>query len=1149
MATSSDYLRLATSASRALADVALDGLPVAVLVADFRHKQIPVVLANSAALRCLRAVGDTSALIEVPLAQLLGSDSLGVVEQAVAALRHPRGRRSKGALGRSLRWKLAGGERAIATELKLLPTSPVSPHAAQSSATPSHAGQPHAAHANAPQANVASHPMIMLTFEPAGSTVSAALDRLPFDLLILDMDLNVAYANAAAMRRGAASPVGVLGCSVLSFMPTAALRSDVYAQALRGQSFRDDAVAYTDLNGSTRWFEISVLPLTDDAGVVGLAVLCAESTERLMRSRADGALQRRLLALTEHASDIITVADVQGRLQYVSGGVRNSLGYTSEERQSNSVFEHMHPADYPEVRAQYERLVAGKIDHFSKELRVRHKDGTYRWLESSYVSALDNPLIGGVVINARDITERKEAEFKLAQREEVLRLAADAIDGVVFEWDIVRGIVHRSRGVKEVLGLDPEELDATAEAWHARVHPLDFDQAKRAVCIALLQGRGWTVSYRIRDARGNFKSILERGLIQRNTAGDPVRAIGTCFDISEIKRLTYILAESQRTAKIGGWEYNFATREVAWTDELYRIFDANPAEPPPRLAALKARCAPESIGRLQKAIEHAFTGSGTLDVEIQISTFKGSRLWVRVIGHMEHLDGRPSRAYGSVQDIQAQKLSQIALENSTGWLKLSMNMANLHAWRWEKYKDTIDFTTLEGRLVRLPNVYPGMAEMLAKIHPKDQAAVRRAIDRAFEEHVEVREEFELEVADGRYRAYATTARPLFDATGAAFGMVGVIQDITLRRESERRLRQSEELLRTTTANTADTLFLLDTSLRVCFINRSVFARPIEQIIGREVDVLIPEPARARVLGKLRRILSTGEPLTWEFESSEAGQRRYFESHAVPVQEDGIGAGISISMRDITERKRLEQEILDVSGRERQSIGRDLHDGLGQELTGVALMLRGLATRIQTRCPDVVDNVNEIVSLVNQSIETARSLASGLLPVRRETGGIVFALRGLAQRSRDLCGIAVNFRSDAAPEFELDEQEASHLYRIAQEALTNTARHGHARRVDMVLKTNGQSFKLRIADDGRGFTLPATSTGMGLKIMKYRAGMIGAKFKVGPNEPRGTVITVASERAVTPREHAGQNTQGDFTDGNQQRMGSSSGGRAFRVEHR
>jgi PAS domain S-box-containing protein len=241
--------------------------------------------------------------------------------------------------------------------------------------------------------------------------------------------------------------------------------------------------------------------------------------------------------LTEHARDIITVADAEGRLRYASGGLRNSLGYTREECQWNSIFEYVHPSDYPEVRAQFEQLVAGKIDHFLKEVRVRHKDGTYRWLESSYVSALDNPLIGGVVINSRDITERKQAEFRLAQREDVFRLGADAVDGVVFEWDLVRGIVQRSRGVKEVLGIVPEDLEPTVDAWHERMHPRDFDKARRAVRIALLQGRGWTVTYRIRDARGHYKSILERGLIQRNAAGDPVRAIGTCVDISEISAL------------------------------------------------------------------------------------------------------------------------------------------------------------------------------------------------------------------------------------------------------------------------------------------------------------------------------------------------------------------------------------------------------------------------------------------------------------------------------------------------------------------------------------------------------------------------------------------------------------------------------------
>ncbi len=266
--------------------------------------------------------------------------------------------------------------------------------------------------------------------------------------------------------------------------------------------------------------------------------------------------------------------------------------------------------------------------------------------------------------------------------------------------------------------------------------------------------------------------------------------------------------------------------------------------------------------------------------------------------------------------------------------------------------------------------------------------------------------------------------------------------------------------------------------------------------------------------KLRQVLQTGETATYEFESKARGlETQYFENRAVLVRDDdGSGTGISISVSDITERKRLEQEILQVSSRERHTIGRDLHDGLGQELTGVALMLRGLATRIQRQSPEAVGYVNEIVGLVNQSIESARSLARGLLPVRTDTGGLPFALRTLAARSRDLYGLEVNFRAEVWPQLTLTEADASHLYRIAQEALTNAARHGHASKVEILLLVATRSFLLRITDDGAGIeSADPPVTGMGLKIMRYRASMIGARFEIGSNAPRGTVVRVIGEQ--------------------------------------
>lgn len=1093
MATSPEYVRLATSSARTLADSALDSLRDGVLVIDARHKHFPVVLANAAARLCLTGESAAAGVVESSLHGWLGLDSLTTVESALSVLPDPLS-----VMSRVLVWRFAEGEVSVATDIRPLTSAP---------------GQL----------------LVMLTFAVSvpESGLVTAIENLPVGILILGRDFRVTYANGGAERAGAALPGELVGLSALRLVPTGVLHPDVFARALLGNCFHDDSVEISRLGAPSRWFEVDIQPLKSASGITGVAVSFVEVTERRLRKHSQEAAERRLLALTEHARDIITVASAEGVIQFVSGGVLNSLGYSTEERESSNLFQHVHPDDYEEHRAKYRQLVNGEIQSYSREFRIRHKDGSFRWLESSYTSALNNPLIGGVVINSRDITERKIAECRLAQREEIFRLAAEAVDGVIFEWDVVRGFVHRSRGVSEVLGLEPGELEPTIAAWCERIHPRDAEAAQRAVNLGLMSGRGWTTTYRIRDARGRYRSILERGLVQRNAAGDPVRAIGCCVDVSDIKRVNDLFAETQRAAQMGGWEYSYATRELTWTDEMFRLFETRPSEFEVSWEAMLSRCVPESALRFREACAQSESSGAPIDLEVEILTLKDRRIWVRIIGHVESLEGRPFRAFGSVQNVQQQKLAQIAVQNSQGWLKLSMGMAHMHAWRWDRSTDLFEFALDDGRQVHLPSVFPGMQKLTARVHPVDRAAVSRAVDEAFETRSEVQREFRVKANDGRYRWYAAIARPLFETDGLPRGLVGVIQDITARRDSELRLRRSEELLRATTANAADTLMLVDTGLRVRFINKGLGGVPLEEIVGRDLGSLLPEAARDGVLEKLRNLLYTGGTATYEFESVEDGRVRYFENRAVLVRDDGIGTGVSISTRDITERKRLEQEILDISGRERQSIGRDLHDGLGQELTGVALMLRGLAGRVRESCPEAVASVDEIVGLVNQSIENARSLARGLLPVRSETGGLEFALRELASRSRDLYGLEVRFRAEVWPELTLNETDASHLYRIAQEALTNSARHGHATLVEIFLLVTRSTFLLCITDNGEGFREPTSPyTGMGLKIMKYRAGMIGADFEIAPNEPRGTVVRVMGEQpAASVQVHPALATQG------------------------
>ena len=231
------------------------------------------------------------------------------------------------------------------------------------------------------------------------------------------------------------------------------------------------------------------------------------------------------------------------------------------------------------------------------------------------------------------------------------------------------------------------------------------------------------------------------------------------------------------------------------------------------------------------------------------------------------------------------------LEHSE-WLKLSMNMAHMHAWRWDKIKDAFSFATADDSPVDLPDEFPNMPAFMTRVHPDDQKHVLRDIDRAVESRCEVRGEFRLKAKNGAYRNFANVARPVLDSAGTVVGLVGVTQDVTPRVESECQLRRSEQLLRATTTNTADTLILVDTDLKVRFINKAIAGRAIDRLLGREIWTVAPEEAQGSILAKLRGVLATGEAANYEFDyRGAADEPQYYENRAVVVRDEGVGTGL------------------------------------------------------------------------------------------------------------------------------------------------------------------------------------------------------------------------------------------------------------------
>jgi signal transduction histidine kinase len=211
-------------------------------------------------------------------------------------------------------------------------------------------------------------------------------------------------------------------------------------------------------------------------------------------------------------------------------------------------------------------------------------------------------------------------------------------------------------------------------------------------------------------------------------------------------------------------------------------------------------------------------------------------------------------------------------------------------------------------------------------------------------------------------------------------------------------------------------------------------------------------------------------------------------------------------RDITERKRLEREILEISNREQRRIGHDLHDGVCQQLAGIALMTSTLADELEEKGVPESTEVDKISGMINEVIGQTRGVARGLFPVRLEEHGLVVALEELAANASDLFKLTCRFTCQNPPAA-VDNVVALHLYYIVLEAVANASKHGGAGIVLIGLEPRGDRYLLTIRDDGCGFSPSAKSqVGMGLRIMHYRARVIGATLNVQSRPGQGTTIT-------------------------------------------
>jgi signal transduction histidine kinase len=223
-------------------------------------------------------------------------------------------------------------------------------------------------------------------------------------------------------------------------------------------------------------------------------------------------------------------------------------------------------------------------------------------------------------------------------------------------------------------------------------------------------------------------------------------------------------------------------------------------------------------------------------------------------------------------------------------------------------------------------------------------------------------------------------------------------------------------------------------------------------------------------------------------------------------------------REMAERQRLDQEIAQVADRERRRLGQDLHDRLGQHLTGTALAAQVLQEKLAAKSAPEVTEAEKLVHYVEEGIDLTRNLARGFFSPELEADGLSVALEGLAENISERFSVNCNFHGEGLIPMR-DPAVATQLYRIAQEAATNAAKHAAAEQIDIRISVDDSELTLAIMDDGVGFPdNPSDSKGLGLRLMRHGAALIGGTFKVRRNGQRGTIATCK----VTVPNHNGLN---------------------------
>jgi len=869
-----------------------------------------------------------------------------------------------------------------------------------------------------------------------------------------------------------------------------------------------------------RYGKISLTPVMDAADrVTHLSGSINDITKRRRSELALHESEERYRRIVQTAEEGIWTIDANSLTDYVNPKLAQMMGYKAEAMIGRPISDFLDDEGKILLANHIKNRKNGISAQF--EFKCLRKDGSPLW---AFVST--NPIhnsqgvYDGALALLTDISARRAAEASMQESNAQFR--------AIFEQAAV-GVALIDTNTGRFLNINQRFCDITrltrrqilATSFMRLSHP---DEVKEGLeqMEQLKAGKipTFTMEKRYLQADGSTTWVNLTVSPLWKKGEPPSRHIAIIQDITARKqveqtltRTTGLLERTGEMAKIGGWELDVPSMKLFWSLETCRLFEVESTKAPSVEQAIQFY-APVAQPLIRAAVKAAIDHGTAYELELPVITAKGRHFWARSQGSAIRKNGKTVQLVGTFQDITEHKEAEQAVIESEVRFRAVFEQAVVGV-------GLIDFST--GRFVDVNRRYCTIAgrsrkEMLKAsmdmiVHPDDRASNQHL-------HKQLKAaksaEFQMELRyvrpDGTVVWVNLNASLLSTMSGCPNQLLAMVEDITSRKLAEANYRRELGFNEILASHTSAIIILLDRHGQVVHANEAtlqMLGYKRKDLIGKTPpwdSHFVDAEEKARSIKRFKEMLEGKNIPSREVTFIGRDRKRHVValSSIVTKTPEGAVDRIIVTGTDLTERNRLQKEILKISEQEQARIGHNLHDGVGQTMTGVASLIEALESELPA---DKRQSVARIHELILEAIQEVRSMSHSLSPASVKNRGLGGALQLLAETIRTNHRTACTCTVDPDIKIE-DSEKETHIYRIAQEAANNALRHGRPTSIKLSLQRDGENEAvLKIEDNGSGMaTDKPAHEGIGMRVMDYRANLIDGSLTI-QSRARGGVSVV------------------------------------------